>query len=375
MNELLDQMASRSSLDGDFKKNDHLQYSFTNKKAPPAKYKCLYEEFIRAFGPSAKQRAVKYKMTRNAVNSQLGKLKNKMNKAAEVARKPTNTANMARFERLGSTGNAPASQTFVSSRNLPIEKGETDLGESASASTQSGAPGGCSAFYAMASPKKGAPKRKKLKGGLPTPTGQEEELGESATITASKKARKARNARDLRLKILVYIRRMSRRAASISHHMLRDARHKLRKANIKYKNLKTQVKNAQSLVKVERQKLGSDESLAQGRCLGNTCFKGIMFQAYHGGQSETWVCRRGLRKAKDTRNGFSCKMKTKKGELRMCVGKEIWFGTFYVPMMKELTCPKDVLQPCAETKQCGSDGMPLTRDYVQVKLRNECMQL
>merc|ERR1712139_732251 len=147
----------------------------------------------------------------------------------------------------------------------------------------------------MAGPAKGKKRKKKLKAELPPPTG-EEDLGESASIGASKKKeppKPARNARDLRLKVLVYLGRMTRRAARISRLMLKDARRLLTKARIKHKNLKTYVKNAQSLLKVERQRMGTDASLQQGSCLGNTCYRGIMFKADRDGVEETWICKRG----------------------------------------------------------------------------------
>jgi len=168
---------------------------------------------------------------------------------------------------------------------------------------------------------------------------------------------------------------MTRRAARISRLMLESARRKLRKSTIKYKNLKTYVKNAQNLLKVERTRMGTDASFQQGSCIGNTCYRGIMMKVGNGGDEETWICRRGMKSKKNTRATFSCTHKKENGAMDMCVGKELWFGQFWVPMMKEIHCPKDLLEPCRESRQCGSEGLPLTKDYMQTRMRNECVQL
>lgn len=270
----------------------------------------------------------------------------------------------------------------------------TDLGESNQLTKGGEELPGCAAFYATHSPKKAKKKRaKKPKAELPPPPG--EELGESlqpGTQTGRKLLQgraaaaqgapdeppaptKARNPRDLRMKITAYVMRMTRRASRLADRLLDDVKKSLDKAIAEAGALKVKIKNAHNLVKVERLKIGSEESLQQGRCVGNTCFKGIMFKAVDEGDEVTWICRRGLSGKKDVRQAFSCSMTTQNGKMHMCVGKEIWFGMFWVPFIKELRCPKEIDQSCTENRQCGSEGLPLTKPYSQRRLRNECAQL
>jgi len=349
------------------------------KKAPETKYTCLYAEFEKLMGPSAKKLSLKYKTSRKAVNSQLNKLKGLLEKSEQEAPEGKPPAEgKTRF--LGSSQQQPALQveTFVSSApfKIPVEKYESDLGESADATELPG----CSAFYASAGPQKAKKAPAKPKADIPAPTGDEEQdLGESSSIdsssTKSLEGKQARNPRDLRLKVQKYVTRMARRAARVSDKMLDDARRLLQKARIQAKKLKTQVKNAQSLVKVVRTQMGTVESVSEGQCLGNTCYRGMLFKTSHNGVEQTWICHRGFNAKREVRNAFACTMKTAEGDAHSCAGKELRFTEFWVPFLKETTCPADITRPCGQAKQCGSEALPLTRDYVQQKIRTECAQL
>jgi len=197
---------------------------------------------------------------------------------------------------------------------------------------------------------------------------------------------KARNPRDLRIKITSYVMRMTRRSARVADQILDEVKLALGKSTATAAALKVKIKNANNLVKVERLKQGTEEKILAGRCTGNTCFRGVMFKGLaevegaseedgEEGEEVNWVCRRGDGTPKETRLAFSCSMTNSAGELNMCVGKERWFGEFWVPFLKELTCPADMANSCTESRICGSDDLPLTKPVVQKQLRNECAQL
>jgi len=210
---------------------------------------------------------------------------------------------------------------------------------------------------------------------------RQEDLGESlsaddGTTKGSLEGKIARNPTALRLKVQKYVTTMARRATRQSTNLLDDAKRLLNKARIEEGRLKVQVANSQSLVGVVQTVMGTSESVQQGQCVGPTCYRGIMFKASHEGIEETWICHRGINAHKMTRNAFACSMTTAEGAEHTCVGNELWYEDgLWVPFIKEVKCPEDITQPCRESKQCGSEGLPLTKDYVQKKLRNNCAQL
>jgi len=279
---------------------------------------------------------------------------------------------------LGEHAHFKAAEMFVSSRSMK-SPWVHDLGESFDLGVGLGAKntqGECAAFYSMANPKakKWVPK-KKIKAAIPPPVEQLVQVDEGIGKEGKPQPQKARNARDLRVKVDTYLQRMARRAVRISRDLKREVRHKLNKASTELKKLKTTINNAQNLVKAEITRMGTEQSLVQGQCLQNACYRGITFDAYQDGKNQRWMCRRGMNGKQHTRNAFSCEMKTAKGDIYMCRGKEVWFGRFWVPFIKELRCAKDIKKSCYENKQCGTDALPLTSDLKQSQLRIECAQL
>jgi len=361
------------------------------QQAPEAKYTCLYEEFENALGPSAKKLTMKYKLSKHTVDGELNKLKKELSKAEEEAKAAAGGGADQYEVRLGSARTNPApAETFSTSENFnfPIRRDVESqflqsllqLGESSQAAKGGEDLPGCAAFYSGNAPKNPAtPVKKKPVAELPPPPGRRLLQGRAAATEQNPNEdpppTEARNPRDLQMKITAYVMRMTRRAARISDQILDDVKARLDAATAARDALKVSIKNAHNLVKVERLKMGNEEKIMQGRCLGDACFKGVMFKGLYEGEEVTWTCNRGMTGKKEVRLAFSCSMETKNKDMHMCVGKEVWFGTFWVPFLKEVQCPEEVGQACTENRQCGSEDLPLTKNHNQRKVRNECAAL
>lgn len=233
-------------------------------------------------------------------------------------------------------------------------------------------PAGCDAFYAKHSDPSASEPRK-----IESPGPSRRKLLQED----SKNANPAEDATQLRQRITEYVDSMAIRASGVATAQLKLIQQRLSAAREDLKKINIGVKNAVSMVNQEKLRTGTEQGLATGSCVSTSCYIGVTFKDTEAGEPVTWTCRRGVDLKDKVRLSFTCSVDLQPGmpdeKLVMCAGKEVHFGDYieWVPFIKETSCPHDIDQPCAESKQCGSDRLPLRKAFVQKRLRNECAQL